>query len=61
MKMNNDEEVVGMNETNTDVFVYTGEGRAVVTKDVVRVWVDPPSRRFPIVHFFAEKLRRGAV
>jgi hypothetical protein len=42
-----------MAETDTEVFIYTGEGRAEVLQDVVRVWVDPsvtsiPARAFDV-------------
>jgi hypothetical protein len=41
-----------MNETNTDVFIYTGEGGAVAPRDVVSVMVDPSVTSIPANAFF---------
>jgi hypothetical protein len=37
--------------TDTDVFVYTGDGGAEVPDDVVRVLVDPSVTSIPVKHF----------
>jgi hypothetical protein len=38
-----------------DVFVYTGEGGAVVPQDVVRVRVDPSVTSIPFSAFYCRK------
>ena len=43
------------NATDTEVFVYTGEGGAVIPRDVVRVRVDPSVRSIPANAFCERK------
>ena len=44
-------EVVGSTATNTEVFIYTGEGGAVVPQDVVRLRVDSSVTTIPASAF----------
>ena len=48
-------EVVGSNAPDTEVFIYTGEGGAVVPQDVVRVLVDPSVTSIPDGAFWGRK------
>ncbi len=41
----------GSNATDTEVFIYTGEGGASIPYDVVRVWVDPSVTSIPAEAF----------
>jgi hypothetical protein len=44
-------EVVGSNSTDAEIFIYTGEGGAVVPQDVVRARVDPSVTSIPAYAF----------
>jgi hypothetical protein len=48
-------EVVGSNANDAEVFIYTGEGGAVVPHDVIRVRVDPSIPSIPAKAFFKSK------
>ena len=42
-------------DSNAEVFVYTGEGGAVIPQDVIRIVVDPSVTSIPAVAFYERK------